>query len=105
MPTAKTAPKATGKSHKATATVTPSPVALLGTGPGDPDLLTVRAADMLAAADVVLAAPGVPRPVLDGLSAEVLEAPSDELPDAAKEAAARAKAGQRVVRALPGDPF
>src|SRR3954470_6852205 len=80
------------------------PVTLLGCGPGDADLLTVRAAAVLAEADAVLVAPGVSFETLAGVHGTVLTAPGD-VPDAAKEAAARAKAGQRVVRVYPGDPF
>ncbi len=82
------------------------PVLLLGCGPGDPDLLTVRAAAALAEADAILAAPGVPRELLVDLPGTVVAAPgsgADGVPDAAKEAATRARAGERVVRVVPGD--
>jgi uroporphyrinogen III methyltransferase/synthase len=80
------------------------PVAVVGAGPGNPDLLTVRAAALLAEADAVLVAPGVSAEVLAGVTGAVVAAPGD-VPDAVKEAAARARAGERVVRLLPGDPF
>ena len=37
-----------------TVPTTPSRVAFVGSGPGDPGLLTLRARDLLAAADVVV---------------------------------------------------
>ncbi len=84
------------------------PVAIVGAGPGDPELLTLRAARVLAAADVVLVdavldrcRPGArlldvgklgytrhtPQPVICRLLAE------------------EALAGRRVVRLKGGDPF
>jgi uroporphyrinogen III methyltransferase/synthase len=78
------------------------PVALLGCGPADPDLLTVRAAALLAEADVVIVAPGVPDEPLAGVRGTVLQAPG-EVADAAKEAVSRARAGERVVRVFPDE--
>src|SRR3954469_8745858 len=82
----------------------PQPVLLVGCGPGDPDLLPVRAAAALAEADAILVAPGVPRELLVDLPGTVVAVPGD-VPDAAKEAASRARAGERVVRLVPGDVF
>jgi uroporphyrinogen III methyltransferase/synthase len=78
-------------------------VALVGAGPGDPELLTVRAAALLAAAEVVVADPGLPTVVLDRLdpAAEVLTGPEDPV----GMATARARAGRRVVRLVHGDPL
>src|SRR5690349_7710628 len=78
-----------------------SPVVLAGAGPGDPGLLTVKAAEALARADVIVADADVPADVLSGLAAEIL--PVGE--DAAGVCVARAKAGERVVRLCSGDPF
>ena len=78
-----------------------SPVVLAGAGPGDPGLITVKAAEALARADVIVADADVPADVLSGLSAEIL--PVGE--DAAGVCVARAKAGERVVRLCSGDPF
>nr|WP_245679352.1 uroporphyrinogen-III synthase [Actinomadura hibisca] len=79
-------------------------VALVGTGPGDPGLLTLRAATELGRADVIV----VDRALCH---AEILShaRPDAEIVDAAegdpaKLAARAAKAGRRVVRLLPGDP-
>jgi uroporphyrin-III C-methyltransferase/precorrin-2 dehydrogenase/sirohydrochlorin ferrochelatase len=88
-------------------------VALVGGGPGDPGLLTVRGRRLLAEADVVIADRLAPRDVLAGLDPDV------EVIDAGKAPHAqhltqeqinallvdRARAGQRVVRLKGGDPF
>ncbi|MGA5422138.1 uroporphyrinogen-III C-methyltransferase [Streptomyces lavendulocolor] len=91
---------------------TPS-VALVGGGPGDPDLITVRGRRLLAEADVVIADRLGPRDLLDELPPHV------EVIDAAKIPYGRfmaqeainnaliehAKAGKSVVRLKGGDPF
>ncbi len=88
-------------------------VALVGGGPGDPELITVKGRRLLAAADVVVMDRLVPGLLLDELRPEV------ELIDVAKlpygQAAAqdeinrvlvdRARAGKFVVRLKGGDPF
>ena len=88
-------------------------VALVGAGPGDPELITVKGRRLLADATVVVADRLAPGLLLDELGPEV------ELVDAAKlpygEQAAqdeinrilidRARAGHAVVRLKGGDPF
>ncbi|WP_419993489.1 uroporphyrinogen-III C-methyltransferase [Streptomyces boninensis] len=88
-------------------------VALVGGGPGDPDLITVRGRRLLAEADVVIADRLGPRDLLDELPPHV------EVIDAAKIPYGRAmaqeainnaliehaKAGKQVVRLKGGDPF
>ena len=88
-------------------------VALVGGGPGDPGLITVRGRELLAEADVVLADRLAPRSLLDELG------PDTELIDVAKLPRGRAMAqdqinalligraqqGRRVVRLKGGDPF
>ncbi len=98
--------EATGRGSRRTAKTGSgqvAPVILLGTGPGDPDLLTVRAAQALRTADVVIATDDVPAGLLRDLTAEVVSIGADE--DPAKEVTRHARAGQRVVRAYPGDPL
>lgn len=91
----------------------PVGVALVGGGPGDPGLITVRGRQLLAQADVVIADRLIPRSLLDELSADV------ELIDAAKVPygrflaqekinellVSRALEGKFVVRLKGGDPF
>ena len=88
-------------------------VVLVGAGPGDPDLLTVRAVRELAAADVVFADRLVGKGVLDLIpaTAEIVHVgkskgehsvPQDEIH---RRMIASAKAGKRVVRLKGGDPF
>jgi uroporphyrin-III C-methyltransferase / precorrin-2 dehydrogenase / sirohydrochlorin ferrochelatase len=88
-------------------------VALVGGGPGDPGLLTLRGRRLLAEADVVVTDRLAPRDVLAELGPDV------EIIDAGKTPHAhgltqeqinallveRAQAGQRVVRFKGGDPF
>jgi uroporphyrin-III C-methyltransferase/precorrin-2 dehydrogenase/sirohydrochlorin ferrochelatase len=90
-----------------------SGVALVGGGPGDPGLITVRGRQLLAEADVVVTDRLAPRSVLDELHPDV------EIVDVAKipygrsvaqehiNAAliTRAQAGKFVVRLKGGDPY
>ncbi len=88
-------------------------VALVGGGPGDPGLITVRGLQLLHQADVVVADRLAPRSLLAGLGPDV------EIIDAAKVPrgaavpqerinallVSRARAGRFVVRLKGGDPF
>ena len=121
----KTMPKTAAKtSSRATARVTPAAaprpagsVAFVGTGPGDPGLLTVRARELILAADVVITE--VPEHL--ALLASVV---GERLPDLtvvdggygddgqplthasrAKLVVKHAKAGGNVVRLISGDPW
>jgi uroporphyrinogen III methyltransferase/synthase len=107
-------------------------VSFVGSGPGDPDLLTVRAVELLRAADVVItevpthadlvrSCLGLPEPRVvvdeDGHESVVREGP--EIIDGgfgqdgqplthaarAKVVVKQAKTGRRVVRLMAGDPF
>jgi uroporphyrin-III C-methyltransferase/precorrin-2 dehydrogenase/sirohydrochlorin ferrochelatase len=88
-------------------------VALVGAGPGDPELLTIRAARLIAAAEVVFVDRLVGKGVIDLISpsAQVVSVgkskgehsvPQEEIHRRMIEAA---KAGKRVVRLKGGDPF
>src|SRR6201989_1867591 len=95
-------------------------VAFVGSGPGDPGLLTVRAADLIRAADVIV----TEGPEHPGLVTALLGLPDGseggpELVDGgfgedgqplthaarAKVVVKQAKRGGRVVRLMTGDPF
>ena len=108
-------------------------VSFVGAGPGDPDLLTVRAAELLRDAEVVVTelpehadlvrtVLGLPAPtvVVDDEGTETVEpGPGPELVDGgfgedgqplthaarAKVVVKHAKRGLRVVRLMGGDPF
>ncbi|PSL37732.1 uroporphyrinogen-III C-methyltransferase [Labedella gwakjiensis] len=88
-------------------------VVLVGGGPGDPDLLTVRARMALAQADVVVADRLGPRTVLDDLApgVEIIDVgktphhhpvPQEEINRILVDRASR---GDVVVRLKGGDPF
>ena len=88
-------------------------VALVGGGPGDPGLITVRGRRLLAEADAVVVDRLGPRALLDELApdVEVIEAgkapDNHTLPQAAINdlLISLAKQGKRVVRLKGGDPF
>jgi uroporphyrinogen III methyltransferase/synthase len=81
----------------------PTTVALVGAGTGDTGLLTLRAAEVLAAAQTVVHDDRVPPSVV------ALATSADEVLLADHEAAAvcvsAARAGRNVVRLYAGDPF
>lgn len=88
-------------------------VFLVGAGPGDPGMLTLRAVECLRAADIVLYDKLVPDRVLDfaGVTAErvcvrELSATGSDEPSAAVAAMiAYVRAGKRVARLKGGDPL
>lgn len=91
----------------------PGGVALVGGGPGDPELITVRGRRMLAQADVVVADRLAPPELLAELSPHVEVIDAAKIPygramaqDAINEVLVdRARAGKFVVRLKGGDPF
>lgn len=130
-----TTPTGTGTSTRTGAAtrakVRPGRVSFVGSGPGDCDLLTVRAVELLRSAQVVVTEVpehaalvrqvlGLPEPVRDA-DGEVVasDAPGPELVDGgfgtdgqplthaarAKVVVRCAKQGKRVVRLMAGDPF
>jgi uroporphyrinogen III methyltransferase / synthase len=89
------------RTHTATSRIT-----FVGSGPGDPGLLTVRAREMITAAPLIITDPDVPEAVL-GLAAdgaEVRPAVGDPA-QVAKDLIAEASAGRAVVRLVSGDPL
>ncbi len=91
----------------------PGIVYLVGAGPGDPGLMTVRGADLVASADVILHDRLIPKAALRGAreDAELVyvgkrpgapEIPQSEIESTMVE---RARAGRSVVRLKGGDPF
>jgi uroporphyrinogen III methyltransferase / synthase len=88
-------------------------VYLVGAGPGDPGLLTARALELIASADVVLYDRLIPSSALDGARADaelLFVGKEGGGPSVAQEQTeelmlARAQAGRTVVRLKGGDPF
>ncbi|HEX4724133.1 MAG TPA: uroporphyrinogen-III C-methyltransferase [Pseudonocardiaceae bacterium] len=88
-------------------------VALVGGGPGDPELITVRGRRLLARADVVVVDRLAPRELLDELPPHVLVVDAAKIPygRAASQDVINttliehAKAGRFVVRLKGGDPY
>lgn len=93
--------------------VRPDGVALVGGGPGDPELVTVRGRRLLAYADVVVADRLAPPELLAELGSNVEVIDAAKIPygramaqDAINQVLLeRAKAGKFVVRLKGGDPF
>ena len=104
-------PGGTGRRRRRQAAV--GCVALVGGGPGDPGLITVRGRWLLAEADVVVVDKLAPRDLLADLDPEVEIIDAGKAPHAhnltqqqiSSLIVSRALAGQRVVRLKGGDPF
>jgi uroporphyrin-III C-methyltransferase/precorrin-2 dehydrogenase/sirohydrochlorin ferrochelatase len=88
-------------------------VALVGAGPGDPELMTVKGRRLLAQADVVVADRLVPGLLLDELRPDVELVDASKIPYGPARAqdeinrilVERARAGRFVVRLKGGDPY
>jgi uroporphyrinogen III methyltransferase/synthase len=88
-------------------------VYLVGAGPGDPGLMTLRGSELVASADVVLHDRLIPAEALDGArsDAELVYvgkrpgAPALPQPEIERLMVERATAGRSVVRLKGGDPF
>lgn len=88
-------------------------VVLVGAGPGDPGLMTVRGLEAIAGADVVLYDQLIPPTALDGARPDVLRIDvgkiggGKQVPQAETERLLleHAQAGRVVVRIKGGDPF
>lgn len=86
---------------------------IVGAGPGDPDLLTLKAAQLLQQADVILHDALVPEAILDRARREAelvcvgkrKGRASWAQADIEAEMIRRVRAGQTVVRLKAGDPF
>ncbi|PZF97223.1 uroporphyrinogen-III C-methyltransferase [Micromonospora deserti] len=95
------------------ADATPGRVALVGAGPGDPELITVKGWRLLTQADVVVADRLVPGLLLDELRADVELVDASKIPYGPARAqeeinrilVERALAGRFVVRLKGGDPY
>jgi uroporphyrinogen III methyltransferase/synthase len=92
--------------------VTPAYVYLIGAGPGDPGLITVRGLECLRSAEVVIHDHRVSRRLLKQAraDAEVIDLGSAAALEMAPEAisyllADKAREGKRVARMMYGDPF
>jgi len=115
---AKTSSRATARVKQPVAAPRPAgSVAFVGTGPGDPGLLTVRAAELLRAADVVITEAPEHEALLAALVGDRLEEITiidggygeDGQPlthaSRAKLVVKHAKSGGNVVRLISGDPW
>lgn len=82
-------------------------VYIVGAGPGDPELLTVKAQNLLARADVILFADSlVPSQILNETraDAEIIRTGSKTLEEIVPVMVARVREGRAVVRLHSGDP-
>jgi len=91
----------------------PGTVFLVGAGPGDRGLMTVRAAELIAAADVILFDKLIPEDALSGARADALLVDVGKIGGGAQVPQEKttalllehARAGRDVVRLKGGDPF
>ncbi|HPR66904.1 MAG TPA: precorrin-4 C(11)-methyltransferase [Methanothrix sp.] len=77
----------------------------VGAGPGDPELITVKGARLLAEADLVVYAGSLVNPaLLEGLSARLVDSNKINLEEINGIMLAALEKGERVVRLHSGDP-
>jgi precorrin-4/cobalt-precorrin-4 C11-methyltransferase len=82
-------------------------VYIVGAGPGDPELLTVKAQRLLAQADVILFADSlVPKPLLSSVrsDAEIVRTANKTLEEILPLMVERVRSGKSVIRLHSGDP-
>jgi uroporphyrinogen III methyltransferase / synthase len=79
-------------------------ITFVGSGPGDPGLLTTHATEAIRTAEFVVASSGVPTAITDLATGELRPAESTPA-DTAKAMLADARNGHTVVRLVAGDPF
>jgi precorrin-4/cobalt-precorrin-4 C11-methyltransferase len=87
--------------------MTPQPVQIVGAGPGAPDLLTLRAARAIEAAEVLVWTDSLVNPAIAALApshCERLRTSTLTLEEVMEVVLERALAGRRVVRLHDGDP-
>ncbi len=80
-------------------------VAFAGAGPGDAGLLTVRAAQLLERADLVVGAPEVTSRIAAAIGAQATVTDSAELTAEPRMLVKAARSGQLAVRVFGGDPL
>jgi uroporphyrinogen III methyltransferase/synthase len=84
-------------------------VYLVGAGPGDPGLITVRAIELIAAADVILYDRLIPTSVLEAARTDAelvyVGKPSVDQEEIERLLIAHASRGRMIVRLKGGDPF
>jgi uroporphyrinogen III methyltransferase / synthase len=97
--------KHSGRASRAADAHVPGWVAFVGAGPGDENLLTIRAAALIGRADLVVAAPWVGERLGHLLKAGATLVDSDAQLQDPKMLIKAAKAGQLAVRLFAGDPF
>src|ERR1700722_1904753 len=97
--------KTTGTEKTAVQKAPAGRVAFVGAGPGDEEMLTVRAGVALRQADLVIAAPWPSERFAHLLKDGATLAYSAGLQDDPKMIVKAARAGQSVVRVFSGDPF
>ena len=98
---------------RAAATTTQGEAYLIGVGPGDPDLLTLRAQQLLQQADVVLYDRLVPETILGRARRDALKINVGKVPGKHEHTQdyinalllEHTRAGRRVARVKGGDPF
>jgi uroporphyrinogen III methyltransferase / synthase len=97
--------KTGSKVAKDTGKAAPGLVAFVGAGPGDEELLTLRAAALIGQADLVVAAQWVGERLAHLLKEGAVLADSAGLQDDPKMLVKAARSGQAVARVFGGDPL